>query len=285
MQAFKKILIGFAFSPNLKANVYEALRMAFFFDAELTFVHVGEKTPEKETRFEGLLHSCTMQPKKISIHWKQGKPIQTLLQACDDFEVDLLLLGALKRENVLKFYLGSIARKITRRAKCSVMLLINPSVERHPCEHIVVNGFDSPQTKDTIEAAFIVAKAFETPKITLVEEISRSKVAVNIDDDRSLRKATLRKERLRRQEQTRVRDVVKKLPAEIKKDVNWVTQSIFGRRGYSIGHYARIVRSDLLIMNAQENSSFFDRFFTRDLDHILAELPTDVLIVNSKKHA
>ena len=160
MQAFKKILIGFAFSPNLKANVYEALRMAFFFDAELTFVHVGEKTPEKETRFEGLLHSCTIQPKKISIHWKQGKPIQTLLQACDDFEVDLLLLGALKRENVLKFYLGSIARKITRGAKCSVMLLINPSVERHPCEHIVVNGFDSPQTKDTIEAAFIVAKAF-----------------------------------------------------------------------------------------------------------------------------
>ena len=84
MQAFKKILIGFAFSPNLKANVYEALRMAFFFDAELTFVHVGEKTPEKETRFEGLLHSCTIQPKKISIHWKQGKPIQTLLfPTCD----------------------------------------------------------------------------------------------------------------------------------------------------------------------------------------------------------
>jgi hypothetical protein len=35
-------------------------------------------------------------------------------------------------------------------------------------------------------------------------------------------------------------------------------------------------------MNAQENLRFFDRLFTRDIEHILAELPTDVLIVNAK---
>ena len=66
--------------------------------------------------------------------------------------------------------------------------------------------------------------------------------------------------------------------------VNWTTQSIFGRRGYSIGHYARVVRADLLIMNAEENLGFFDRLFTHDIEHILAELPTDVLIVNAKSH-
>jgi hypothetical protein len=35
-------------------------------------------------------------------------------------------------------------------------------------------------------------------------------------------------------------------------------------------------------MNAQENLSFIDRFVTRDIEHILAELPTDVLIINLK---
>jgi hypothetical protein len=34
-------------------------------------------------------------------------------------------------------------------------------------------------------------------------------------------------------------------------------------------------------MNAQEKISFFNRFFPKDLEHILAELPTDVLIVQS----
>lgn len=280
--AFKKILVGFAFSPNLKANVFESLRMAHYFGGKLIFVHVGIKTPEKESRFKEIVASSPVQSAKITIEWRAGNPVNTLLQASQEFDVDLILLGALKRENVVKFYLGSIARKITRKAKCSVLLLINPSVERRPCQHIVVNGFDSPQTKDTIKAAFMVAKALGSKKISLVEEISRSKVAVDVDDDRSLRRATLKKEKLRRQEQTRVKDVVKKLPAKLTSDINWITQSIFGRRGYSIGHYAKVVRANLLVMNAQENLSFIDRLITRDIEHILAELPTDVLIINSK---
>lgn len=280
--SFKKILVGFAFSPNLKANVHEALRLAHFFEGEIVFVHVGSKTREKESHFKEIIASSPFHSEKHSVHWKEGDPVKTLLETSEDFRVDLILLGALKRENVVKFYMGSIARKITRRAKCSVLLLINPSVERHPCQHIVVNGFDSPQTKDTIHAAFVVAKALGAKKITLVEEISRSKVAIAVDDDRSLRQATLRKEKLRREEQTRVKDVVKKLPASLTAEINWTTQSIFGRRGYSIGHYAKVARADLLIMNAQENLRFFDRLFTRDIEHILAELPTDVLIVNAK---
>jgi nucleotide-binding universal stress UspA family protein len=194
----------------------------------------------------------------------------------------MILLGALKRENVVKFYLGSIARKITRKAKCSVLLLINPSAERIPCQHIVVNGFDSPQTIETIRAAFTVAKSLGAKKISLVEEISRSKVDVAVDDDLSLRRATLKKEKLRRQEQTRVKDVVEKLPSSLTQDINWTTQSIFGRRGYSIGHYAKVIRADLLVMNAVDKLSFIDRLITRDIEHILAELPTDVLIINSR---
>ena len=280
--AFKKILVGFAFSPNLKANIYESLRLANYFEGELIFIHAGSKTPEKESRFMDIVKSSPVRASKITIEWRAGNPVRTLLGASKEFDVDLILLGALKRENVVKFYLGSIARKITRRAKCSVLLLINPSVERKPCQHIVVNGFDSPQTRDTIESSFVVAKALGVKKISLVEEISQSKVAISVDDDRSLRRATIKKEKLRRQEQTRVKDVLKKLPPNLTTNINWTTQSIFGRRGYSIGHYAKVVRADLLVMNAQESLSFIDRLITRDLEHILAELPTDVLIINSK---
>jgi nucleotide-binding universal stress UspA family protein len=193
-------------------------------------------------------------------------------------------LGALKRENVLKYYLGSIARKLTRKAPCSVLLMLNPSVERHPCKHIVVNGFDSPQTLDTLKAAFYVGDALTSQKITLVEEISEARVAVSVSDDRTLRKATLKKEKINREEKIRVKDLVKKIPLAKKENLKWETQSIFGRRGYSIGHYARVVRADLLVMNTQEESSFLNRFFPKDLEHILAELPTDVLIIKSKQH-
>ena len=280
---FKKLLFGFAFSPSLRANVFEVTRLASFLNASLVFVHVGSKTAEKEEEFNSVLKECPIVPTDIKLLWREGRPINTLISVCVKMNIDLLLLGALKREKMLKFYLGSIARGLTRKASCSVLLMINPSIERIPCKHIVVNGFDSPQTKDTIEAAFEMGQALQSKKITLVEEVSESRVAVSVDDDRSLRKATLRKEKINREEKMRVVDIVKRIPAQKLEGLNWITQSVFGKRGYSIGHYARLARADLLVMNSQEKGSFLGRFFPRDLEHILAELPTDVLIIQSQK--
>ena len=280
---FKKLLFGFAFSPSLKANVFEVTRLASFLNASLVFVHVGNKTAEKEEEFNSVLKECPIVPTDIKLLWREGRPINTLISVCVKMNIDLLLLGALKREKMLKFYLGSIARGLTRKASCSVLLMINPSIERIPCKHIVVNGFDSPQTKDTIEAAFEMGQALQSKKITLVEEVSESRVAVSVDDDRSLRKATLRKEKINREEKMRVVDIVKKIPDQKLEGLNWITQSVFGKRGYSIGHYARLARADLLVMNSQEKGSFLSRFFPRDLEHILSELPTDVLIIQSQK--
>ena len=283
-QPFKKILIGFAFSPNLKANIYEALRISSALNAEIIFFHVGEKTSEKVSTIESIIKSCPQKNKNFSICWKNGSPVPILIKACYDLKIDLLLIGALKRENVFKFYLGSIARKITRTVSCSVLLLINPSTENRLREHVVVNALDSPKTKETIKIAFFISQAFSSSKLTLVEEISASKVAVQVDDDLTLKKATLKKERLTKEEKNRVEDVVKNLPKEIQGDITWKTQSIFGKRGYSIGHYAKVVRADLLIMNSKEKYSFINRLFAKDLEHILAEIPTDVLIVKNKKN-
>jgi len=281
---FKKVLIGFAFSPNLKANIFEAARLAIQFDAEIIFLHVGEKTTQKEQEFQQLLASLPKGPKKQSVVWNVGSPNDVIVAVCQKEKVDLLLLGALKRENMLRYYLGSIARKVTRKAPCSVLLMLHPSEERIPCQHIVVNGFDSPHTKHTVEKAYEVAQALKTQKITLVEEINQSEIKIAISDDRSLRQATLRKQKLNRQEERRVQDILKEIPETKKQGIKTQSQSIFGRRGYSIGHYARLMRADLLVMNAQEESRFWHRLFPKDLEHILNELPTNVLIIAPEPH-
>ena len=46
----RKILIGIAFSPNLKANLFEAIRLSNMFNADLIGVHVAEKDPEKKEK-------------------------------------------------------------------------------------------------------------------------------------------------------------------------------------------------------------------------------------------
>ena len=279
---FKTLLIGFAFSPNLKANVFEATRLAYYFNAKLFFLHVGEKTKAKENTFLDILKLPKESPEKIEILWEKGDPVNVILSTCLRYKIDLLLLGALKRENVLKFYMGSIARKITRKASCSVLLLIDPSIERKPSQHAVVNAFESPQTEATINAAFHFASDLNINKITLVEEINRSEHDLDVYDDKSLRRATLKKEKIKRKEHSRVNQILKKIPKSYKDNIKIISQSIFGTRGYSIGHYAKLVRADVLIMNASETKkTFLSKFFPKDLDYILRELPTNVLIIQN----
>ena len=279
LKPFKKIGIGVTFSPYLKANIYEASRLALMLQSDLVLIHVGEKTSDKEAQFHSILEPFLKKDLKFEIIFQPGNPVDVILSTTLEKEVDLLILGALKRENFLKYYVGSIARKITRKAQCSVLLLIKPSVERIPCQHIVVNGLEDPKTKQAIDTAFYVAHHLKSELITIVEEIKQDEIAVKVDDDRSLRKVNIAKKRIRLRETNRVKKIIDDIPDLYKKGIKIKSQPIFGKRGYSIGHYAQVVRADLLVINSPNRLSFLDRLFPHDIEHILTELPTDVLIL------
>tara|TARA_R110002111_G_scaffold155415_1_gene222243 strand:+ start:1681 stop:2460 length:780 start_codon:yes stop_codon:yes gene_type:complete len=251
----------------------------FFFGAKLFLIHVGEVSEEKTNMLSIILKSFEKDKLDYEVVFKTGEPVDVILSISEEKKIDLLILGAVRRERILKYYVGSIARQITRQAKCSILLLIKPSVERVPCQHIVVNGLKDPKTEQTITSAFYVAKQLKSEKITIVEEIAQDEVTVKVDDDKSLRRATIAKERIKLRENSRINEIISHIPKEYTKNKIIKLQPIFGKRGYSIGHYAQISRADLLIMNAPSKMTFWDRLFPHDIEHILTELPTDVLIL------
>ena len=279
LKPFKSIGIGIAFSPNLKANLYEAARLSVFFNSKLFLIHVGEASEDKLKVFKMILNHFKKDHLEYEVVFKTGNPVDVILSTSEEKNIDLLILGAVQRERFVKYYVGSIARKITRQAKCSILLLVKPSVVRVPCEHIVVNGLKDPKTEQTITSAFYVAKQLKADKITIVEEINQDEVAVKVDDDKSLRRATIMKERIKLRENLRIKDIISHIPEAYTKNKIIKLQPIFGKQGYSIGHYAQISRADLLVMNAPTKMNFWDRLFPHDIEHILTELPTDVLIL------
>lgn len=279
LKPFKSIGIGVAYSPNLKANLFEAARLSVFFGAKLFLIHVGEASDEKTRMLSSILTSFEKDHLNYEVVFKTGEPVDVILSISEEKNIDLLILGAVQRERLVKYYVGSIARKITRQANCSILLLIKPSVERVPCQHIVVNGLKDPKTEQTITSAFYVAKQLQSNKITIVEEINESQVPVKIDDDKSLRRANIMKERIELREHSRIKEIISHIPEDFTKGKTIKLQPIFGKKGYSIGHYAQISRADLLIMNAPSKMTFWDRLFPHDIEHILTELPTDVLIL------
>ena len=276
---FKTLLFGFAFSPSLKENVLETTRIAHYFSAKLILLHVGDKTERKLTKINEIVSEIEHKDLPIDIIWQKGKPYEIISDTCVRNHIDLLILGARQHENMFQFYVGSIARKLTRKVSCSVLLLIKPSVVRVPCKHVVVNGLNAPDTPLAITDAFYVANALGSQQLTIVEEIGRNELQISVEDDRSLKKVNLVKERLKHREESRVRKILEGLPSFLTGKVKVKTQSIFGRRGYSIGHYAEVVRADLLVMNAPTKIGLLDRIFPHDLEHILSDLPTDLLII------
>ncbi|MGC1516551.1 MAG: universal stress protein, partial [Maribacter sp.] len=253
----------------------EASRIAHFLDCKLTLLHVGQKTIEKVETIESLILEIEHPDRSTDILCEKGDPHVVISNACVALGIDLLILGALQHENKFQFYLGSIARKLTRTVSCSVLLLIKPSNKRVPCNHLVVNGLDAPETALAIEHAFYVASCLGAKQITIVEEILPKEIHVTVEDDRSLKKANIIKQRLRQREESRVNHIVQGLPKNITENILVKNQSIFGKRGYSIGHYAEVVRADLLVMNAPKDTGIFNRIFPHDIEYILSDLPTD----------
>lgn len=279
LQPFKSIGIGVAYSPNLKANLFEAARLAVFFKSKLFLIHVGDHSDEKVNMLKIILKSFEKDKLDYEVVFKVGNPVDVILSTVEKEKIDLLILGAVQRERFLKYYVGSIARKITRQANCSILLLIKPSVERVLCEHIVVNGLKDPKTEQTITTAFYVANKLNSQKVTIVEEIKQEEITVKVDDDKSLRRANIIKERIKLRENSRIKEIISHIPEDYTKNITIKLQPIFGKKGYSIGHYAQVSRADLLVMNAPTKMTFWDRLFPHDIEHILTELPTDVLIL------
>src|SRR5688500_6446139 len=143
---FETIAVAIAFSPRLEAVLAEAKRIAFVLESALILIHVGSRSASKEEKLEKLMVKLGMDSRQVRVIWMEGSPVDTILKLCKLNIVDLLIIGAMQKENLLTFYLGSVARTISRKAKCSVLLLTRPQVDASRPKKIIVNGVENPKT-------------------------------------------------------------------------------------------------------------------------------------------
>jgi nucleotide-binding universal stress UspA family protein len=277
---FETIAVAISFSPRLEALLSESKRIAETLHASLLLIHVGDKTSEKETRLEKLMTKLGIDENKCRINWMDGEPVETILRLCKLNVVDLLILGALSKENLLKFYLGSVARKISRKAKCSVLLLTNPAEEQSKIKRFVVSGEDNPKTIHTINTAIYLAKNFKVKEISIVKEVHVPGLAMTMAEDSTAPQASRMRKDFAEADEQELHSVTEKCD---KDGIHLIEKIIRGKQGYAISKYARDKKADLLILNSPDTQmGLFDRIFTHDIEYILADLPCNLLIVHSR---
>jgi len=279
---FETIAVAISFSPRLEALLAESKWIAENLHASLLLIHVGEKTAEKEARLDKLLTKLAIDEKKCRINWMDGEPVETILRLCKLNVVDLLILGALSKENLLKFYIGSVARKISRRAKCSVLLLTNPAEGTSKIKRFVVSGEDHVKTIHTINTAVYLAKHFHVKEISIVKEVHVPGLAMTMAEDSTAPEASRLRKNLAEADEQELHSVTEKCD---KDGIRLIEKVVRGKQGYAISKYARDKKADLLILNSPDTQmGFFDRIFTHDIEYILADLPCNLMIVHSRPH-
>lgn len=278
---FETIAVAVGFTPRLEGVLSEAVRFATVLNATLILMHIGEKTREKEATLDKLIEKLGVEKLHYRLIWmEEGDPVDTILRLCKLNIVDLLVLGALEKENLLKYYLGSVARNLSRKAKCSVLLLTHPSPQTRKFKKLVVTGVDNPKTIHTINTSLYFAKNMGVKEITIVSEVHTPGLAMTMADNSSAPEASKIKKDIVEEETSKLHSLLDNCNAE---GVKIIEKAITGKPGYAIRNYAENKKADLLVINSPDtNLNILDRIFTHDIEYILEDLPCDLLIVHSR---
>lgn len=143
---YKKILFGTDFSKNAEAAFEHAMDLATRYNASLYIVHVINIAPiaayEPYTpvidfaEFSEHINSRLQKdyllriPQSISAESKvlSGYPPIEMVTFADQENIDLIVIGAHGESGLAYALFGSVADRIVRKAKCSVLVVRSSSV-------------------------------------------------------------------------------------------------------------------------------------------------------------
>jgi nucleotide-binding universal stress UspA family protein len=250
------------------------------FNSSLVIIHIGKKNTELEEKLEKNIHKSGISKLKYRVIWMEGEPVDTILKLAKLNVVDLLILGALEKENLYKYYVGSIARTLSRRAKCSVLLLTNPSINPPKIKNVVVSGSDNPKTIHTIRTMAYWAKNEKISSFTVVQEVNIPTLTISVSESSGEPEVNKIKREMFEEENQKLIDLIKTVD---NKDVEIRLETVHGKPGFAISNFAKNIKADLLVFNSPDTHlGLFDRIFTHDIEFVLADLPCNLLIVHSR---
>jgi len=276
---FNKLAVALAFSPRYEAILSETKRFQELFKSQLVIIHIGNKTNEKEQLLHDKLDEIGFDRQHVKVVWKTGDPSRKILSICQKEEVDLLIAGAMKRENIFRYYIGSVARTILRKAKCSVLVLINPSKNPQPFEKIVINGCENESLYAALTKGVSLGKIEHAAQVHILREVRMLGLAMSVaGEECNENEYGKTRRKVVKEELENINKLLKNLDTE---DLSINVKVISGKPEYEIAKFTRKVKSDLLVLSAPDHKlNLIDRLFPHDMEYLLADLPSNLLVVH-----
>ncbi len=280
--SFKVIATAIAFSPRAKIILKESALLAEKFGATLLLIHIGKENETETQKLNELLKECSISINNIKIIWKDGSIADAIISTCKEYNVDLLILGALEKENILKYYiLNSISRNVCRKVCCSVLLLTKPENFNSSLKNILIELKENNTLQNTIETGIYFNNIFNSVKIDFaIETATLSDYTQGHSIDLTEEEAYELKNKILKNGVNAIKNALLKTAF---KNIPHELHLLKEKPGYAICKFAQQKNYNLIITNAPEYKlGILDRIFTHDIEYLLEKPPTNLLIIQKK---
>jgi nucleotide-binding universal stress UspA family protein len=246
LSPYKKIAVASTFSPRFKQVLAEAKRIRERFSAELHLIYVGEGDEETKKRFTEALAQLQL-PTDSTIHYEQGSPAEAILGTLSREKIDMIVAGALEKEAVLHPFLGNVARRLVREARCAVMLFTKPATKPKPLRRIVFVADYSDHGLKALKRTLPFAAAESCERLYVIRIITtfdqlRESNRVNTAEQGKARAED---------EEAAVEEFVLSAGAT---DVPIEARCIRGNTGLAASDFVQSVKADLLVVPLQKSA-------------------------------
>lgn len=178
-----------------------------------------------------------------------------VLNVLEELNIDLLMMEAPENKGALeRYYEDSLMRNIIRRMECSI-LIFRHKEEISDYGSIIVNGAEHPKSKYTIQKAKNIGDSLRVKSMLIMNQREKKNAPmlyIGVLDNQ-----------------------VGKLKIETAKVPNY---------GYKIEELILSKKASLLIMSSPDTKIGFEgRYFSDELDYLITEVPSDILLVHSTR--
>ncbi len=269
---FKKAVVAAAFSPRLTAVLNEAHRILKLLGSWPIIVHVGDETPATRVRLEEAIERSNFAEHPPICIIRHGSPSDILIEVAEEYEADLIVAGALAKEGLFKYYLGSVARNVARQAPCSVLLFTEPQVKPQPINRIHCAVEYRSGSEKAARVAANLAYWINTRDLYYTHSFTASEM----ESKKLKENRTELIRRLYRQEDEKLKAYLEKLDLS---DVSYRTRCLYDVSRATTINFTREIEADLFVLHGPtDRFSLWNRMFSQDLEMALQHLPCSLLL-------
>jgi hypothetical protein len=236
-------------------------------------VHVGDESPATRVKLEEAIDRSNFSAHPPICIIQHGNPADVLIHVAQEYNADLIVAGALAKEGLFKYYLGSVARTIARHASCSVLLFTEPQVKPHSIKRIHCAVEYRAGSSKSVRVAACLASSLGTEDLFYTHSFSGEE----LEEKRRLENRTELIRQFYKNEDEKLRDFIKSVGVE---DIPHHTRCLYDQARSTTLSFTREVQADLFIIHGpSDRFSLWNRMFGQDLELTLHHLPCSLLLI------